>query len=1214
MNKRFSTKLLSTVLSVAIAAMGTLVCPLSASAAYDVNQIPIFIDNIENKTQYGDAWGPSFEGGGYSNDSGGSCVWISQVNTRKKSTDRVDGKVVKPGGSSSDYVKATAYNVYYKGWDIIPEGGNTEGATLGGVPTGDPLSWAGQSFRSGWPIKTHNLSENVDTGMVSMQVRIDDEAFIRNACIVLCSGKNGDGGVNQSTAVGVPLGDQYTVDDAGTWKQINIPLSAFVYPDENAAGSGFDPSAFAGAGLGFTNKEELTARTFVYYDNFYVCNVPAPRKLTIDSATDSEVNLSWRVPLGEATQYEILRTDEEGNTEALAMVDASQTTYTDSTVELGKTYTYAVRTINSVGTASINSNEVEAYIALVGSPQNFTAVSSFGNELKVELAWEVPTYPSDLTDVTYNVYRQKLGEDTPELIAEGLVDTAFTDTTDTGMTNNTEYTYYVRSTLDGDESMPSTKITLAAAYIGIPQNLLGSYSIEDKSVTLTWDAVDNAESYNVYRDDEKIANVDTSAYTDEGLEYSYNYKYEVTAVCDTNESLPSDSVIEIIPDPAIDTSVQTIVFDERAQNGYSAGALGGSTTGITDENYVMGEMSYKISFATGATTVNGASFKKPGVDMTSLRENGGMLSFYVYGASKDVIDGVKVGFECTASSKAVRTSVDLDDYIGGRYGKWVFVQIPMSDFAAKGTYTGTGTTSGSLDFNYASVNSLMFFTDEIHTQIDKTIYLDDVMFTKYVTPQLETVTYGEGTAITEGGTVTSETPITTIKVAFDKEMDADTVTDTTVVLEEAGVKKTVVAECDGNVITLTIPSGLKSDKAYTLKLDGVKSMEKGTVVADYSFNTATVAEISAITFPENAEGAMKVAVPSSSVTKGDTATVKVTIADGVARKATVTGGKITIDYTSTVLTAYDADITISSVLKNAGADVKVETGKITITLPSDAELILGDAVATIKFRSSATGKATVTANAELTDTVDTKLVLDKAEESFTVKNATSGQGQVSNRPVSDTSNIGGGRDTTPVREPITVTDTETNTGDKDLVFSDVKVDNWAKKHIEYLYEIKYISGYDDGTFRPDQSVSREEFLKMLLNAASVDTTDAETTFGDITADDWCYSVVAAAERDGIINGDNGNFGKGRSITREDMCTMVARAAEKYNIKLNVQYSADLFDDYNNISDYAQESVTKLQTAGIINGMGDGTFAPKGEVTRAMAAKVIYEIVQLIIKG
>lgn len=1204
MKKRFSTKLLSTVLSVAIAAMGTLVCPLSASAAADDDQkvVPIYIDSLSNRTQYGEGWGPEREGWGYSN------VWTWQIFRDYKSTDRVDGVTVKPGGSSSDQVFSVGFNLYYKSdGTVIPENGNTDGALYGGVASGDPLTVLGQVFRtSGWPIKAHNISEYVDTGMVSMKIRLDDEAFIENAHLVLFTGIG-------SSQVGIPISDQYTLDDIGTWKQINVPLSAFVNPGSDAivTGAGLNPSTFVGGGLGFTNASELTARTFIYYDDFYICNVPAPRNLTIDSVEYTDVNLTWDAPLGVATQYEILRTDEEGNTVSLDIIDAAETTFTDSDVEFGKTYTYAVRTINSVGAASINSNKVEAYISNVGAPQNFTAESGFGNDLKVELEWDVPTYPEDLTGVTYNVYRQKSGEDEPELIAEGLEDTAYTDTS---ITNNTIYTYYVRSYLNDEKSMPSTKETLAACYIYAPAIVDQQYNVEEKSITITWTTVDNADSYNIYRDGEKIANVDTTTYTDEGLEYSYNYKYEVTAVYGDKESLTSNSVVEIIPDPAIVSNGQTIVFDEGTRNDYSAGSFGNSTAGISDENFVMGEASYKISFATGTKTVNGAKFEKSGVDMTSLRENGGLLSFYVYGASKDVIDGVKVGFECTVSSKTVRTAVDLDDYIGGRYGRWVFVQIPMSDFAAKGTYTGTGTTLGSIDFNYASVNSLMFFTDEIHTQINKTIYLDDVMFTKYVTPQLETVTYGEGTAITEGGTVTSETPITTIKVAFDKEMDADTVTDTTVVLDEAGVNKTLVTECEGNVITLTIPSGLKSDKAYTLKLNGVKSMEKGTVVADYSFNTATVAEVPAITFPADAEGAMKVTVPSSSVTKGDTATVKVTIADGVAREATVNGGKITIDFTSTVLTAYDADITISSVLKNAGANVKVDTGKITITLPSDAELILGDAVATIKFRSSATGKATITANAELTDKADTKLVLDKAEESFTVKNATSGQGQVSNGAVSDTSNIGGGRDTTPAKDPITVTDPTTDPKDKDSVFSDVKVDNWAKKHIEYLYEIKYISGYDDGTFRPDQSVSREEFLKMLLNAASVDTTDATTTFGDITADDWCYSVVAAAERDGIINGDNGNFGKGRSITREDMCTMVARAAEKYNIRLDTQYSADLFDDYNNISDYAQDSVTKLQTAGIINGMGDGTFAPKGEVTRAMAAKVIYEIVQLIVKG
>ena len=1209
MKKRFSTKLISTVLSVAIAAMGTLVCPLSASAAEDDDQkiVPIYLDAEQGVDQMGPSWNTvQWSIGGYD-------TWNWRNNGSKGSTDRIDGVTVRPGFPSSDKVRWIEFNVLQSDGTLNP-------AT---VATGDPLTVIGEAFRdAGWPIKTTNVSEYVDTGMVSMQVRIDDEAFIRNACIAMSSSEDA------SKVVGIPISDQYTLEDAGTWKQINVPLSKFVNLGDEAIGSGFNPSSFAAAGIAFTNADELTAHTHVFFDNFYVCNVPKPRNLTIDSATDTEVNLSWDIPLGVATKYEILRTDEEGNTESLATVSSSVTSYTDTTVELGKTYTYAVRTINSVGAASINSNEVEAYIAPVGSPQSFTAESGFGDDLKVELAWEEPAYPSDLTGLTYNVYRQKSGEDAPELIAEGLDTTVFTDTTETGMVNNTEYTYYVRSYLDGEESMPSTKITLAACYIGVPEIVDQRYNVEEKTVTIEWTAVANADSYNIYRDGEKIGSVDnepeaallsllsepdTLTYTDADLEYSYNYKYEVTAVYGERESLTSNSVVEIIPDPAIDLSGQTIVFDERTQNGYSAGAFGSSTAGISDENFVMGEMSYKISFATGTKTVNGAAFTKAGVNMTSLRENGGLLSFYVYGESKEALDGVKVGFECTVSSNTVRTAVDLDDYIGGRYGKWVFVQIPMSDFAAKGTYNGVGTTSGSANFNYASVNALVFYTDEIHAQIDKSIYLDDVMFTNYVTPELTGVTYGEGTAITAGSTVTSDTAITKINLAFNKEMDADSVTDTTVVLEEAGVKKTVVAECDGNVITLTIPSGLKSDKAYTIKLNGVKSIEKGVIVTDFAFNTATVAEVPAITFPADAEGAMAVTVPSS-VKKGETATVKVTIANGVARKATVTGGKITIGYTSTVLTAYDTDVTISQVLKNAGADVKIGSGKITITLPSDTELILGDTVATINFRTSAMGKATITANAELTDTADTKLVLDKAEESFTVKTTTSGQGQVSNGAVSDTSNIGGGRDTVPAKDPITVTDPTTKPGDKEAVFSDIKVDNWAKTYIEYLYDIKYISGYDDGTFRPDQSVSREEFLKMLLNAAAVDTTDATTTFGDITADDWCYSVVAAAERDGIINGDNGNFGKGRSITREDMCTMVARAAEKYNINLKTQYSADLFDDYNNISDYAQDSVTKLQTAGIINGMGDGTFAPKGEVTRAMAAKVIYEIVQLIVKG
>ena len=1218
MKKRFSTKLLSTILSTAVVLSGMVVAPLSAKAEWEdrVKAItPNTSDPDNNIYAVGSPyvkdilfWNGAYSLGGntttgFSGEMYETTGYAALVNHQTGHSNVTNVKVNTVGGPAS--------------WDNVRRGQFTSTSVSGiNYPgLGENHQWcmgtaAAPNGFHGYPQKNWNgasyvdLTSCKDTAVASFDIRIDNEILIENACAYLGETKSA------TTRYFVKIGDQYTVDDLGTWKKINIPVSEFV-------AAGFDPSKLESGGIAFDNTdgalESIEGTATMYYDNFLICDNPAPRKLVVTSATDSEVNLEWKEPFGEVPQFEILRTDSEGNTVSVDVIDSSNTTYTDNTVELRETYTYAVRSISNVGSVSINTNTVEAYISTVGSPQNFTAQSGFGDDLKVELEWEVPTYPSDLTDVTYNVYRQKSGEDTPELI-ETTTDTSFTDTEDTGMIKNTEYTYYVCSELDEEESMPSTKIFLAAAYIGKPQNVEATHSVADMSITLTWDAVDNAESYNVYRDGEKIATTEDVTYTNEDLEYEFNYIYEITAVCDTNESLPSDSVIEIIPDPAIDTSVQTIVFDERTQNGYSQSKFGGSDAGISDENYVMGELSYKVSFDTGTGVANGASFSKSGVNMKTLRTDGGLVSLFVYAQTQEMAEGVKVGFECTVSSRTVRASVDLEDYMDGRYGKWVYVQIPMSDFPEIGTYkTATAITPGYSTFNYASVNAMVIYTDEIHPQLDKTIYLDDIKFTQYVKPEITDVTYGEGTAITAGGTVASYTPITELNIVLNREMNSDTVTDQTVSMEENGAAKTVVVSSDGDTITLSIPSGLKSDSTYKLILNGAKSMEKGVANETFTFLTGTVAEVSAITFPEDAEGKMTVDAPSTAK-KGETPAVKVSFADGVVREATVTSGTIVINYTNTVLTAYKTDVELSAALKAAGADLKIATGKITITIPAESNIVLGKDIATINFRTSATGKATITANAELTDTADTKLVLDEAKDTIEVKTVTTGQGQVSNGASSSASGYGGGRDTTPVNPDVSVTDTETGVGDKDLVFSDVKVDNWAKKHIEYLYEIKYISGYDDGTFRPDQSVSREEFLKMLLNAASVDTTDATTTFGDITADDWCYSVVAAAERDGIINGDNGNFGKGRSITREDMCTMVARAAEKYNIKLNVQYSADLFDDYNNISDYAQDSVTKLQTAGIINGMGDGTFAPKGEVTRAMAAKVIYEIVQLVVKG
>lgn len=91
-----------------------------------------------------------------------------------------------------------------------------------------------------------------------------------------------------------------------------------------------------------------------------------------------------------------------------------------------------------------------------------------------------------------------------------------------------------------------------------------------------------------------------------------------------------------------------------------------------------------------------------------------------------------------------------------------------------------------------------------------------------------------------------------------------------------------------------------------------------------------------------------------------------------------------------------------------------------------------------------------------------------------------------------------------------------------------------------------------------------------------------------------------------MNGiDDNLFGVGMPITRQDMCTIIYRAIKTDNIKVTELYSDIQFED--TASDYAQEAIRQLFRYGMVNGVGNNRFDPTGEVTRAMAAKVLYQL-------
>ncbi len=168
---------------------------------------------------------------------------------------------------------------------------------------------------------------------------------------------------------------------------------------------------------------------------------------------------------------------------------------------------------------------------------------------------------------------------------------------------------------------------------------------------------------------------------------------------------------------------------------------------------------------------------------------------------------------------------------------------------------------------------------------------------------------------------------------------------------------------------------------------------------------------------------------------------------------------------------------------------------------------------------------------------------------------------------------------------------------------------WAREAIEYLADKKIVNGTGDNKFEPDSSVTREQFVVMIMNAFNMNDSEAVCDFDDMPSTHWAYKAVASAYTKGIILGINDKkFGTGNEITRQEMAVIVYRAAKEAGYIFD---SADElnFVDNADISDYAKESVAAMSAQGIINGYPDARFAPADTATRAQAAQVIYAIIK-----
>ncbi len=174
-------------------------------------------------------------------------------------------------------------------------------------------------------------------------------------------------------------------------------------------------------------------------------------------------------------------------------------------------------------------------------------------------------------------------------------------------------------------------------------------------------------------------------------------------------------------------------------------------------------------------------------------------------------------------------------------------------------------------------------------------------------------------------------------------------------------------------------------------------------------------------------------------------------------------------------------------------------------------------------------------------------------------------------------------------------------------FLDLETVPWAKMEIEALAAEGVIDGVTANMYAPDANVTREQFVKIIVNAFGLKGTGKMAQFADVDSKEWYSPYINVAVELGIVNGKNAEeFGIGENITRQDMTVIMYRVGKYVNKQL-APVSNREFSDKSSLPEYAVEAAQTLYKAGIINGVADGVFGGAELATRAQAAKLAYTL-------
>ena len=181
-------------------------------------------------------------------------------------------------------------------------------------------------------------------------------------------------------------------------------------------------------------------------------------------------------------------------------------------------------------------------------------------------------------------------------------------------------------------------------------------------------------------------------------------------------------------------------------------------------------------------------------------------------------------------------------------------------------------------------------------------------------------------------------------------------------------------------------------------------------------------------------------------------------------------------------------------------------------------------------------------------------------------------------------------------------------------FADIS-DHWAKDAVELMAARHIAKGMPDGSFAPEETVTRAQFAAMLVRTLGLAAEGPPAgSFSDVSSSSWYYGAVEAASKAGLIKGTgNGSFDPDREITRREMAVMASRALEMAGIQTgtnDTEINSELsgFADSEGLPQWAREGFAISLKNGIIHGRSS-SLAPNEEATRAESIVIMKNFLE-----